>query len=286
MTNVIDNNATMGVVSLSVGDLSRSLDYYQADIGLDVINKNGGEATLGAGGRSLLHLQEIKGARSIARSTGLFHFALLVPTREALGRVLRHFAEKRTPIDGASDHLVSEALYLSDPDGHGIEIYRDRPRGDWYDANGNFKMDTLRLDIEGVLNEGVNSATPWEGIDGGTVMGHVHLQVRNVNEAEKFYTDTVGFGLMVNMPSASFISAGDTIITSASIRGAVRGHHPHPTTPPVSYRTKFTYLPKRPPTPSASASKPPMCRSATSTRASPSTIHHRSRSSFAADGRR
>src|SRR5262245_56312794 len=147
MSKSIAPNTTVGVVSLTVGDLERELAYYQHNIGLQLLERTGDVAVLGAGQTPLLQLQELPGAQVVRRATGLFHFALRVPSRLELARTLRHLAESQTPIAGASDHLVSEALYLSDPEGHGIEIYRDRPRSDWYDAQGRLQMDTQRLDL-------------------------------------------------------------------------------------------------------------------------------------------
>jgi catechol 2,3-dioxygenase len=122
--------------------------------------------------------------------------------------VVAHFAQAGTPVSGASDHLVSEALYLYDPDGHGIEVYRDRPRSGWYDTSGMLQMTTARLDIDGVLSELDDAGPGWEGLPAGTDMGHIHLQVADIAAAEHFYVDLLGFERMVGMPSASFVSAG------------------------------------------------------------------------------
>ena len=126
LTGVIDAATTIGAASLSVADLARSLAYYQNNIGLALLAQTKDLATLGAGKTPLLHLHEVRGAKLVRRATGLYHFALRVPTRRDLARVIQHFVDSNTPIGGASDHTVSEALYLSDPDGHGIEIYSDR----------------------------------------------------------------------------------------------------------------------------------------------------------------
>jgi catechol 2,3-dioxygenase len=144
----------------------------------------------------------------VRRATGLYHFALRVPTRHDLARVIRNLAENRTPVSGASDHLVSEALYLYDLDGHGIEIYRDRPRDTWQDANGAFRMDTLRLDIDDILSELDANEPAWSGLPDGTDMGHIHLQVADIAAAERFYLDVLGMERMIAIPAASFISAG------------------------------------------------------------------------------
>lgn len=208
MSGLINPNTTVGLVSLTVSNLDRSLVYYQQNIGLQMQNRNGDTAILGAGDRNLLKLQELPGARLVRRATGLYHFALRVPSRLDLARTLHHLVETETPIDGASDHFVSEALYLSDPDGHGLEIYRDRPRSDWYDAQGNFHMSTDPFDLHGVLGELKNGDQPWDGLHPETVMGHVHLQVDDVAEARRFYTEILGFEHMTDYPMASFVGAG------------------------------------------------------------------------------
>src|SRR6476661_4908773 len=123
MTALINPATTIGTVTLSVSNLQRSLDYYQHTIGLALVQSEAGSATLGIGTTPLLGLHEFPGARLVRRATGLYHFALRVPSRRDLARLLRHFAETSYQIGGASDHVFSEALYLSDPDGHGIEIY-------------------------------------------------------------------------------------------------------------------------------------------------------------------
>ncbi len=198
-----------GVVRLAVSDLERSLDYYRQRIGLRLHGTENGTASLGAGDAVLLELAEQRGARPVQRGrTGLYHFALLTPSREALSRVLNHLLATQTPIDGASDHRVSEALYLSDPDGHGIEIYRDRPRREWPFAKGSLAMTTDPLDARGLMAAD-RSKAPWEGIDPGTVMGHVHLHVADLAAAEHFYVDLLGMDLMQHFGNqAGFVSAG------------------------------------------------------------------------------
>jgi catechol 2,3-dioxygenase len=156
----------------------------------------------------LLRLQALPGARYAPRTTGLYHFALRVPSRLELARTIEHLARTRTSIDGASDHTVSEALYLHDPDRHGIEIYRDRPRDAWYDPQGNFLIDTHRLDIDGIMAELDGGAVPWQGLHPETDMGHIHLRVAEVEKSGAFYANVLGFGVMADMGSALFISAG------------------------------------------------------------------------------
>jgi catechol 2,3-dioxygenase len=199
----------MGAVHLTVSDLGASLDYYQRVIGLQVHGHDNGTARLGADGEDLLVLYEQPGAEPAPRNTGLFHFALLVPSRHDLARWLAHAANDQIPLEGLSDHIVSEAIYLRDPDWHGIEIYRDRPREEW-ERDGEFvKMATLPLDVQGVLSALDGGETAFERLPSGTSMGHVHLQVADIPAAEAFYTDLLGFDLQARYgDQASFLSAG------------------------------------------------------------------------------
>ncbi len=198
----------IGLVSLSVSDLARSVDYYCQVIGLQVIKQHPGEVVLGAGGTSLLSLHEIPGAAHVPKTTGLYHFALLVPTRFELARTLRNLVENQAVFVGFADHHVSEAIYLSDPDGHGIEIYRDRPREQWLDSSGNFQLTTDPLDVRGLLEEIASGAPAWDGIHPATTMGHIHLHVDYIPQARVFYRDVLGFEVMADMQSALFLSAG------------------------------------------------------------------------------
>jgi catechol 2,3-dioxygenase len=197
----------MGPVELTVSDLERSLDYYRDAIGLGVREQGAGRASLG-GDSDLLVLQEVPGARPAPRNTGLFHFALLVPQRCDLAAWLAHAIREEVPLTGVSDHFVSEALYLRDPDEHGIEIYADRPREVWEGQVA--RMTTEPLDLENLLGELADPETePFEGLRGGTVMGHVHLQVAEIPETLRFYRDLLGFDLMASYGSqAAFLSAG------------------------------------------------------------------------------
>jgi catechol 2,3-dioxygenase len=197
----------MGPVELTVADLERSLDYYRTAIGLRVLEQENGRASLG-GDTELLVLNEVPGAQPAPRNTGLFHFALLVPEREALARWLAHALREQVPLTGASDHFVSEALYLRDPDAHGIEIYADRPREVWEGQVG--RMTTEPLDLENLLGElDEPEGAAFDGLPNGTVMGHVHLQVADIPETVRFYRDVLGFDLMVALGSqAAFLAAG------------------------------------------------------------------------------
>jgi catechol 2,3-dioxygenase len=180
----------LGAVGLSVGDLERSLAFYQGAIGMSVLQRSGGRARLGVAGRRLLELEERPGARRDPTAAGLYHFALLLPSRAALGVQLRHLLETGVALTGAADHHVSEALYLDDPDGHGIELYRDRPRAEWR-VNGRIHLTNTRLDREGILAAG--GGAPFAGLDPGTVMGHVHLETCDVPAGRAFYLERLGF---------------------------------------------------------------------------------------------
>jgi catechol 2,3-dioxygenase len=199
----------MGAVHLTVADLARSIRYYEEQIGLEVVARGDGVATLGTGGRGLLVLTELPGAPPSRGHTGLYHFALLVPERDDLARWLAHAARDRVSLVGLSDHYVSEALYLRDPDHHGIEIYWDRPREVWQDQVG-VRMTTEPLDVESLLGELDDPGSePFDGLPGGTTMGHVHLQVAEIESTVAFYRDLLGFGLMAQLgDSAAFLAAG------------------------------------------------------------------------------
>jgi catechol 2,3-dioxygenase len=198
----------MGAVHLTVADLDRSLAYYESQIGLRVHARDAGRAQLGTGGEDLLVLTEEPGARPADGYSGLFHFALLVPERVELARWLAHAGRDRVALSGLSDHFVSEAIYLRDPDHHGIEIYADRPRELWEGQVD--RLTTLPLDTNDLLATLEDpAAEPFDGLAGGTVMGHVHLCVSDVAQSVSYYRDLVGFGLMVQLgDQAAFLSAG------------------------------------------------------------------------------
>jgi len=199
----------MGAVHLTVADLDRSLAYYETQIGLRVHARDGARARLGTGGEDLLILTEEPGAKPADGYSGLFHFALLVPERIDLARWLAHAARDRVALSGLSDHFVSEALYLRDPDHHGIEIYADRPRELWEGQVG-LRLTTEPLDTNDLLATLEEPASEsFDGLAGGTVMGHVHLCVADVGRTVDYYRDVVGFGLMAQLgDQAAFLSAG------------------------------------------------------------------------------
>ena len=156
-----------------------------------------------------MYLVETPGASRVPRRTGLYHFALLVPSREALGNALRNLIATQTKLSGGADHLVSEALYLDDPDGNGIEIYCDRPREEWRMENGRPQMDTLPLDFEGILAGAIGSDGARANLAADSFMGHMHLHVAHLEQALNFYEEVIGFDLQAQMgQSAAFLSAG------------------------------------------------------------------------------
>jgi catechol 2,3-dioxygenase len=198
----------MGPVELTVSDLARSLDYYRDAIGLTVLEEGGGRARLGANGTELLTLEELPGAGSSRGYTGLFHFAVLLPSRPDLARWLTHASRTQVPLTGLSDHFVSEAIYLQDPDDHGIEIYADRPREVW--GNVGQTLTTQPLDVESLLGELDDpQSEQFEGQPAGTTMGHVHLRVAEIQATIEFYRDVLGMDLMATYGGqAAFLSAG------------------------------------------------------------------------------
>lgn len=199
----------MGHVHLTVANLDRSVTFYQDKLGFQLRRREGQTAYLGAGGPDLLLLTEKPGARSVSGVTGLYHFAVLTPSRLALAQSLRRLAETRTPVQGFADHWVSEAIYLADPDNNGIEIYRDRPRSEWPHQDGQLQMATDPLDVQGILAELGSQPEPWSGLAAATTIGHVHLHIATIPSAESFYVDILGFDLIMRYgPSASFVSAG------------------------------------------------------------------------------
>jgi catechol 2,3-dioxygenase len=217
-SGTIAASTSLGSVHLTVADLARSIAYYERVVGLTLLDgrpggtstsPTGRRAVLGVGARALLVLVEQPGAHPATHSTGLYHFALLVPQRVDLARWLAHAAHERVALVGLSDHFVSEAVYLSDPDGHGIEIYCDRPRAHW-EGQVAARMTTLPLDVEHLLAELPDRQAPdFHGLPEGTVMGHVHLKVAAIPQAIGFYRDVLGFALMAALGAhAAFLSAG------------------------------------------------------------------------------
>jgi len=209
----IDPSLQVGAVRLAVGDLSRSADFYEHVLGLALIRREDERALLGADpAHPAIELSAIADPTPLSpHDTGLFHVAWLHPSRAALAETVKRIARARWPIDGASDHGVSEALYLSDPDGLGIEIYADRPPEMWERPPGGHgvRMVTLPLDVEDLLAQAPGELdAASEAIDPGTGIGHVHLKVADVPRALAFYRDTLGLDEQAQLPSAAFLSAG------------------------------------------------------------------------------
>jgi catechol 2,3-dioxygenase len=207
----IHPGTTIGAVRLTVSDLARSQDFYTRELGLQSSELDSGDLGIGvAGEHPLIELHGDPLAPRLDRhATGLYHLAILVPSRRDLAFALARLAEARWPLDGASDHLVSEALYLSDPDGNGIEIYRDRAREEWRYEGENLSMATLPLDLDSVLGELTGARELQRQAPAGTRIGHVHLQVSDIAQAEDFYAGVLGFDVTVRgYPGALFVSAG------------------------------------------------------------------------------
>lgn len=193
-------------VNINVKSLDYSLNFYQNILGFQVLEKSDEKAVLTTDGKTpLLTLEQPKDVvAKTGRTSGLYHFALLLPTRADLSVFLRHMIQTGYPL-GAADHYVSEALYLNDPDGNGIEVYRDRPSSEWRWNNGLVEMATEELDGNGIIAE---SEAEWTGLPAGTLMGHIHLHVADLKKAEEFYTKGLGFGIVSYYPQAAFLSTG------------------------------------------------------------------------------
>jgi catechol 2,3-dioxygenase len=204
-------DTSLGSTRLNAGDQDSLADFYEQTVGLRQLGSRDGVAAMGAGeGQPLVELLPTPGAPPRpAGTTGLFHLAILVPSRLELARALRRVAESGWHLTGASDHLVSEAIYLRDPEGNGIEIYRDRPRAEWRRADGEIEMDSLPLDLEDVVDELADDDSPPGGIATETRLGHVHLNVSDLAASERFYAGALGFDVTVRgYPSALFVAAG------------------------------------------------------------------------------
>jgi catechol 2,3-dioxygenase len=200
----------VGRVKLQIADLERSIAYYDQVLGLKATKESDSVALLApaGGGDAIIELRERKGIRPASHRglLGLFHFAVLLPDRAALGRFLSHLADIDVPA-GMSDHLVSEAIYLQDPDNLGIEVYADRPRESWRHKDRELSMTTMQLDVRSVI--AAANGQPWTGAPRGTTVGHVHLHVGNLEEAEAFYHHALGLDKVVwSYPGALFFSAG------------------------------------------------------------------------------
>lgn len=201
---------TISDINLTIPHLDQSIEFYTQVLGLNLQTRTTESATFGTETTTLLRLLEDQGAKKSQGTTGLYHFAILVPQRKFLAESLKNIAETQAPVQGFADHGVSEAIYLPDPDDNGIEIYRDRPRQEWPFKNGELQMVTDPLDVRTLLSElNGNDAQPFK-IPTGTTVGHMHLHVRDIPESVVFYRDVLGFDLKQRYgSSAAFLAAGD-----------------------------------------------------------------------------
>ncbi|HLL26835.1 MAG TPA: VOC family protein [Xanthobacteraceae bacterium] len=204
---VLPAATTLGPATLRVADEGRAFAVYRDLIGLEVTGRENGRIALGAAGKSFLFLDVVPGTTPRPRhATGLYHVAILLPDRAALGQAITRLARANVKL-GAADHNVSEAIYLWDADNNGLEIYRDRPRAEWQWKDGRVTMGNLPLDFEGIIADGNRKPAAAE-VPAGTRVGHVHLQVGDIEAAGRFYCDVIGFERTAERPGALFVSAG------------------------------------------------------------------------------
>lgn len=205
----LDVATRLGAVRLTVADLDRATAFYRDAIGLEPLDMADGVQRLGIDGRALVELVADPGASPAPRGTaGLFHLAILVPGRRDLAEAVVRVVDTGARFTGASDHLVSEALYLNDPEGNGIEIYRDRPRDDWPRKGDEIEMATLPLDLD-VIMATLGDERPAPRMASGTTLGHVHLKMDDLAAGRRFYAGVLGFDVTTeNYPGALFVSAG------------------------------------------------------------------------------
>jgi catechol 2,3-dioxygenase len=194
----------LGPTHLTVSDLDRSVAFYQDAIGLRVHRHEDGEAALGAGAEDVLVLDEQPGARPAGRHAGLYHVALLYPSREELAQALHRLVATETPVEGMSDHGTHEAIYLPDPDGNGLELAADRPREAWPQIDA-YATGPQPLDVRDLYRQ---AGEPRRHVGEGLQTGHLHLHVADLDQAREFYGDTLGFDVMMEMPTAVFLSHG------------------------------------------------------------------------------
>jgi catechol 2,3-dioxygenase len=199
-----DAPISIGRVVLTVRDLAKMTEYYENVIGLGLIERHGETALLGANGRVLIELRQDRAAKLAPQEAGLFHTAFLLPSHGALGSWLTHVSELGVRLDGASHHGVSEALYLNDPEGNGIEVYRDLPRDSWVGEGDHIEMYTKPLDLRGLLQDAHN----WNGAPEDTVVGHVHLRVGDVAQAAEFIRGEIGMTQTFEVPAARWFGSG------------------------------------------------------------------------------
>ncbi|ANU24422.1 VOC family protein [Planococcus donghaensis] len=197
----------VGKVGLKVIDLLKMKRFYEKVIGFEVISEEEDKVSLGVGSKVLVELEVVKGVTpKQGRYAGLYHLAILLPTRESLGKILIHLDQQEIQL-GSADHLVSEALYFSDPEGNGIEIYRDRKPEQWNWNNDKVSMAVDPIDARGLVEEARKFPEPWNGLPAETVMGHIHLHVSNLDEAKEFYVDGIGLEVVSNLGAQALFLA-------------------------------------------------------------------------------
>lgn len=201
-----DAHISIGAITLIVNNLAIVSDFYRQKIGLEVISSDATSSSLGQGDTPLIKLIEDKNARRYPNEAGLFHTAFLLPNRSSLAEWYAFSQDNKFPLEGVADHGVSEAIYLSDPEGNGVEMYADRDRSNWnIDKDGGLKIETKPLNTRSLLKD---ARSQWSGTPKGTVVGHVHLQIGELQQADAFYVKELGFTRTVSMESASFYGAG------------------------------------------------------------------------------
>ncbi|MFI5211686.1 MAG: VOC family protein [Ignavibacteria bacterium] len=207
----IPDNTKIQSVDLKVRDLRESLDFYSNLIGFRVIEEKGDTVLLSASGKPpyIIRLREVRDALRRQRGTsGLFHTAFRFPSRKELARVFLRLFDNKTKFTGFSDHLVSEAIYLNDPDENGVELYADRPKAGWHYSMGQVEMDTLPLDLSVITSE-LDDRNVWNGIHPETDIGHIHLSVSDLHKAQEIYSLLLGFNITnSSYPGALFMAAG------------------------------------------------------------------------------
>ena len=204
---MLPDTTRMGLVTLVTARIAPLREFYAGLLGLRVLGETAEGVTLGTDTPLLALIQDVAAPPPPAHATGLYHIALRVPDRAALGRVLHGLLAARYPLQGAACHFVSEALYLADPDGNGIEITADTPRETWRQrADGQLRIGTAALDAPGLLAVARTGDGPL--LDGGSDVGHVHLKVADLVAAEALYVGVLGFAVMMRMPGALFVAAG------------------------------------------------------------------------------